>query len=57
MKQDLKNRSKKDYQIISTMEDLGVIVDTKGLSRVEIMKELEEIACTYRQLRGRVKLS
>lgn len=48
LKRYLVDGTKKDYQIITTMQDLGVIVDTKGLSRVEIIKQLEEIVCTYR---------
>lgn len=48
LKRYLVDRTKKDYQIITTMQDLGVIVDTKGLSRVEIIRQLEEIVCTYR---------
>ncbi len=44
----LRDRNKKDYQIIRTMQDLGVITDTKGLSRTEIIKELEELSCTCR---------
>lgn len=51
LKSYLNDRTKKDYQIITTMQDLGVIIDTKGLKRVEIMKELEDIACTYRPSR------
>ena len=47
LKRYLVDGTKKDYQIITTMQDLGVIVDTKGLSRVEIIKQLEEIVCTY----------
>lgn len=48
LKNYLRDRSKKDYQIITAMQDLGVIVDTMGLSRLEIMKELENL-CTYQQ--------
>lgn len=55
LKSYLSDRTKKDYQIITTMQDLGVIIDTKGLKRVEIMKELEDIACTYRPSRRTVK--
>lgn len=53
----LKDRNKKDYQIITTMQDLGVIVDTKGLSRTEIMKELEDAICTYQRSCRTVKRS
>lgn len=51
----LRDRNKKDYQIITTMQDLGVIKDTNGLTRTEIMQELEDIACICRPLCRTVK--
>ena len=45
----LHDRTKNKYHVIGIMQDLGVIVDTNGLSRMEVINELEEIVCTYRQ--------
>lgn len=51
----LRNNSTKRYQVITLMQDLGVIVDTNGLSRTEVIDELEELLCIYQQSREVVK--